>query len=165
MLKNVFYILGVSILLCISTLQASEGAKNTLETYKKKDGVYISFSDGSGNINIGCKENYCNSIVGKYTHPHNIQQHKKSFVKLNENGTGEYSLWNYSGSKLVCEGRILKWGLLYKKDELVSPDILFIASRDGLGNDDCEFSSEAKIYSDFKNSSNSSSFKYFLKEN
>ncbi|MDH5611933.1 MAG: hypothetical protein OEY66_05700, partial [Gammaproteobacteria bacterium] len=50
-------------------------AENKLSVYTKLDGEKITFSDGSGNVNLGCRESYCASVAGKYSHPHNIQQH------------------------------------------------------------------------------------------
>jgi len=140
-------------------------AVNKLEYYKKQDGDYVTFSDGSGKISIGCVESSCKGITGRYAHPHNIQLHKKTFLQLDEDGKGSYSLWDYNGNELLCSGKISKWGLLYKKDALVSPNILFVASKDISNNSECEFSTEIKVYTDFKHDSTSSSFKYFSKSN
>ena len=156
----------ISMLVLIGSFSTahSAGKNNKLTTYKKNDGTYITFSDGSGKVNLGCKEKFCRYITGKFTHPHNIQQHKKTFIKLNADGSGSYTLWSYKGDEKFCSGKITKWGLLYKGKELVSPNYIFLASKKHSKHPECNFKNETIMYTDLKANDKGAQFQYFLNE-
>jgi hypothetical protein len=164
-IKIILFHMAALALLGSTSLYAAGTSTNKLSTYKKSDGTYMMYTDGSGKIYFGCKENNCSEITGKYSHPHNIQQHKKTFITLNANGTGDYELWSYKGDELFCKGKITKWGLLYKNKKLASSKYIFLASKGATKHSECAFKDETIIYTDFRSNAKSASFKYFLKSN
>ena len=160
-LKNVLNIMVV--IICLNSTQLF--AANKIEVLIKPDGKSISHPDGTGPFFIGCKGSNCKYIVGKYSHPHNIQQHKKTFIKLNANGSGSYALWNYSGDELLCDGKLSKWGLLYnKKEKLFDKRTFILVAKKKSSNSECALKGGIIEYTDFIANSKGSQFQYFLRE-
>lgn len=160
-LKNVISIVVVAS--CLNTTLAFAG--NKVEILKKPGGSTISHPDGSGPLYIGCKEANCSYIVGKYSHPHNIQEHKKTFIKLNSNGGGSYALWSRIGDELYCKGKLSKWGLLYnKKGKLFDKRTFILVAKKKSSNPECALKNGIIEYTDFIANSKGSQFYYFLKE-